>query len=124
MSASKLEEEFENVYRVIADKVAIANNALSDTSKHKMAVQMLNQANKLADEHGVPFHSKVVPIGNNFICHLENDYVPDTFFAKFQGLDPNEIARVTSVSAFALTRQSDIEEYSDDDEWQSSDPTC
>lgn len=125
MSNSDLEKEFQETLHIIGPainrKLALANKALVDADAHPAGARALNEASELAEEHGIPFHSKVVAIVNH-VAPLEYNHVPDSFFEKFGSLDPNKVAELTSVASFALTRAfSDEEENEDEDgEWESS----
>lgn len=124
---SELEKEFQESLRTfgvtIQRKLQLANKALVDADAHPAGARALNEACALADEHGIPFHSKVIAIGNH-VASLENNYVPDSYFEKFNSLDPNEVQELTSVAAFALSKGTveDVDEdWDESEEWDSSD---
>lgn len=123
MSKTKLEKEFDkalaNFGAIINSKVNLANKALEDKSAHPAGARALVEASALADKHGIPFHSEVVAIGN-YVMKTANNYVPESYFAKFQELDPEKVAALTNVASFALSKAVDDEEDDEEDDWDDS----
>lgn len=75
-----LEKEFEEVFKAaikdIDEKLNIASGAIAE-------------ATKIAEKHGIPFHSWVSP--------LSQSYTPKSYWEKFGELDPDFTAEVSDV---------------------------
>lgn len=73
--------------------------------KINAAQKLMQEAESLADQHGIPFYSAYSGLGQA--------YVPSSFYTKFKGIDLELAAEITNVGSWDLDN-----EYSDG--WQHS----
>ncbi len=118
---SKLEKTFEKAIKEygaqIAGKVKIAHDAVGNPEAHAKGAKALSEATAIADANGIPFSSKVIAIGS-YLMASDNQYVPDSYFTKFKGLDTAKVADMTKVADFALNKYTpprDFDGYYNDD---------
>ena len=77
---TELEKEFETLCESVNPKIQ---------AKLKEAMKALEEAEKLAEKHGVPFYASISPLGNS--------YIPNSFSKKFSELDEQFVTDVTGV---------------------------
>lgn len=121
---TKLEKTFEKALKQyggqIAAKVKVAQDAAGNPATHAEGVRALSDATAIADANGIPFVSGVIAIGDHYLMAAENQYVPDTYFSKFKGLNADVVSEMTKVAGFALSKsappKNTYDYVNDDDE--------
>jgi len=77
---SNLEEEFKALVESVGKEI---------DKKVQESAEALNEACRLAEQHGIPFYSSV--------SHISQNYVPNSFPDKFGHIDPDFVQAVTEV---------------------------
>ena len=117
---SKLERAFDEaiseVGSTIKKNIEIANAAIDNPVNGEKAVKALKEAIKLADKHGIPFHSNVVIAGTSYVMALENNHVPDSFHDKYGSLDLKKVSKLTDVDESSLRKASPLPLGFDDED--------
>jgi len=82
-----LEEEFKQLVETVGKEIQ---------DKVETAKQLLNEAEKLADENGLPFYSPISP--------LDQAFIPFSFTEKYKTVDKYLVEKLTDITEYALNQ--------------------